>query len=104
MEREADTVAIKTMSKAGIDPRQLAVLLKRIEENRRLKGGDRNANVPTWLSTHPLTADRVDAISRARQPAAPEVIMSDQDWVAIQRGCNGPNFRPTHSSSGNVLP
>lgn len=104
MEREADAVAIKTMSNAGIDPYQLAVLLKRIEEDRRLKGGDRNANVPTWLSTHPLTADRVDAISRAHQTAAPRVIMSDQDWVVIQRGCNGPNFRPTRSSSGNVLP
>lgn len=104
MEREADAVAIKTMSKAGVEPRQLAMLLKRIEENKRLNSGGRNADVPTWLSTHPLTADRVDAISRAHQTAARQMIVSDQDWVAILGGCSGSNFQPTLPSSDKVLP
>ncbi|MBC7492706.1 MAG: M48 family metalloprotease [Novosphingobium sp.] len=104
MEREADTVAMKTMSQAGVDPRQLAVLLKHIEEDKRIRRGRRDANVPSWLSTHPLTADRVEAIAHAHQATASHVIMSDQDWTAIQGGCIGSNLQPIRPSSGNVLP
>jgi len=99
MEREADTVAVEMMSKAGIDPRQFAVLLNRLERDMRLKQRRRNTDVPSWLSTHPLTADRVDAIAHAHPPTVSLVAMSDQDWVAMQRGCTGPNPHTIESSS-----
>ena len=104
MEREADAVAMKTMSQAGVDPRQLAVMLKRIEEGKRTRRGRRNANVPSWLLTHPLTADRLEAIAHAHRTKASHVIMSDQDWAAIQGGCIGSNLQPIRQRSGNALP
>ena len=97
MERKADAFAVKMMVEAGSDPRQFAVLLKRIEQDSRQKRGHRNTNFPSWLSTHALTEDRVDLIARVHQSAAPLVAMTDQDWVAIQSGCIGSNSQTIRS-------
>lgn len=98
-EREADVVAVQTIARAGFDPRQFAVLLERIEQDMRVKRGRRNANVPSWLSTHPLTADRIAAIAKASPSAVSRAAMDDQDWAAIQAGCIGSTRQRARSRS-----
>lgn len=61
-EREADRYAIELMRRAGIDPRNFAALLKRMEAAAP-KGGA----IPPFLSSHPTTAER-EAL--AREPTA----------------------------------
>lgn len=60
-EREADRYAIEMMRAAGLDPRHLAALLKRIEE----QAPGRGRAVPDFLSSHPATEERE---AMAREP------------------------------------
>jgi Zn-dependent protease with chaperone function len=58
-EREADRYAIDMMRAAGLDPRHLAALLKRIEA----QAPERFGAVPDFLSSHPSTEER-EALAR----------------------------------------
>ncbi len=74
MEREADAWAVRLLRAEGLEPALLASALGRIEANAcaapAAEGGDRKAaggdggcpDLPGWLSTHPLTEDRIRAI------------------------------------------
>jgi Zn-dependent protease with chaperone function len=53
-EREADRYAIDLMRKGGLDPRYLARLLDRLEEDH----GGKRGTIPTFLSSHPATDER----------------------------------------------
>lgn len=64
-ETEADTLAIKSMSRAGYDPRAMAGFLEKMEANSRLQStlagqGDQPEQSDIF-ATHPRTADRVRA-------------------------------------------
>jgi Zn-dependent protease with chaperone function len=65
-EEEADAYGIEALRGLGIDPRALARLLERLSQAH---GGD--GPLPAYLSTHPSTAERVEAIRRAAGSAAP---------------------------------
>ncbi len=56
-EREADAFAAQLLAKAGIDPVHLARILERLDESRPSDGADFS-----YLSTHPPTAERLDAL------------------------------------------
>lgn len=62
-EREADAFAAQLLAKAGIDPVHLARILERLDQSRPSEGADFS-----YLSTHPSTAERIDAL-RAPTPA-----------------------------------
>jgi Zn-dependent protease with chaperone function len=53
-EREADAYAVEMMRRANVDPTHLARILTRMER----RSGARGTRIPTFLSTHPQTAER----------------------------------------------
>jgi predicted Zn-dependent protease len=61
-EKEADRIGIQTLERSGIDPYGMPSFFERLQQSTRLYGN----NVPEFLSTHPVTSDRIaEAMSRA---------------------------------------
>jgi Zn-dependent protease with chaperone function len=66
-EREADAYALQMMRRTNVDPTQLARILTRMERG----SGARGMRIPTFLSTHPQTAER-EALALAAAGETPE--------------------------------
>jgi predicted Zn-dependent protease len=61
-EYEADRVGIQTLANAGLDPQGMPMFFERLQKNSRLYG----SRPPEFLSTHPVTTNRIaEATSRA---------------------------------------
>jgi predicted Zn-dependent protease len=84
-EREADRYAIDLMRKAGYDPRHFTALLGRIEPPKRVR-----AFVPSFLSSHPATEERL-ALVRAgpADPVPAEDLAPESDAVAAKPPAEG---------------
>ncbi len=66
-EKEADRVGIQTLAQAGFDPYGMPRFFERLQKNSRLYG----SRPPEFLSTHPVTTNRIaEATSRAEHHAA----------------------------------
>ncbi len=62
-EREADRVGLQTLEAAGYDARAMASFFERLQQSGRLYEN----NAPSYLHTHPLTAERIsDVENRVR--------------------------------------
>jgi len=62
-EREADRFAIDLLQHTGINPQNFAAVLERLEKKH-----GKGSTLPTFLSSHPPTAER-EALARAAGPA-----------------------------------
>ncbi len=63
-EKEADRIGIQTLARSGIDPYGMPSFFERLHQSTRLYGN----NVPEFLSTHPITTNRIaESMSRAEQ-------------------------------------
>lgn len=63
-EAEADRVGIRTLVKAGMDPKAMAYMFERLSRATRFQG----TNIPEFLRTHPVTKDRIaDSYNQAAQ-------------------------------------
>lgn len=72
-EREADRVGFQTMRAAGYDTSGMVSFFKRLQGSSRLYG-----EAPAWLSSHPLTGERIaDIQSRIREAPKPTRIRPD---------------------------
>lgn len=61
-EKEADRIGIQTLAHSGIDPYGMPSFFERLQQSTRLYGN----NIPEFLSTHPVTSDRIaESMSRA---------------------------------------
>jgi Zn-dependent protease with chaperone function len=65
-EREADLFAVELMGRSGIDPRHFAAILGRLEGKSRTGPG-----IPTFLSSHPASAERKALATAPRANPAP---------------------------------
>jgi len=63
-EKEADRIGIQTLARSGIDPYGMPAFFERLYKKTRLYGN----HIPEFLSTHPVTTDRI-AESMARADA-----------------------------------
>jgi Zn-dependent protease with chaperone function len=79
-ERSADAFAIDVMRKLGRSPKPMGELLLRITNAR---GGE----TVTILSSHPLTQERLAAMTQADQPAQGAALLSAEDWAALHGIC-----------------
>ena len=66
-EYESDDLGVRYMAKAGYDPRELAEVMRRIDQ---ASSGQRPSE---WLSTHPNPPNRVDAILRYVDDTYPDL-------------------------------
>jgi predicted Zn-dependent protease len=66
-EREADRVGFQTMRNAGFDTSGMVSFFKRLQSSTRVYG-----EAPAWLSSHPLTGERIADI-QARIREAPKL-------------------------------
>jgi predicted Zn-dependent protease len=72
-EREADRVGFQTMRAAGYDTSGMVAFFKRLQSTTRLYG-----EAPAWLSSHPLTGERIaDIQARIRDNPKPGRIRPD---------------------------
>jgi predicted Zn-dependent protease len=72
-EREADRVGFQTMRAAGYDTSGMVSFFKRLQGTTRLYG-----EAPAWLSSHPLTGERIaDIQARIREAPKPGHIRPD---------------------------
>ena len=63
-EQEADRIGISTLQKSGFDTRAMPAFFERMQRATRLLEG----NTPTYLRTHPITAERIaDVDNRIQQ-------------------------------------
>lgn len=61
-EKEADRIGIQTLARSGIDPYGMPSFFERLHQSTRLYGN----NVPEFLSTHPVTTNRIaESLQRA---------------------------------------
>jgi Zn-dependent protease with chaperone function len=79
-ERSADAFAIDVMRKLGRSPKAMGELLLRIT-------GPQANETLTILSSHPLTEERIAAMSQADQPVSSPELMSSAEWAALQGIC-----------------
>jgi predicted Zn-dependent protease len=63
-ESEADELGLRTMARAGFDPRAAAVLWTKMEQQR-------GAKLPAFLSTHPSPAHRAQTLAAEAQQLMP---------------------------------
>ncbi len=64
-EKEADRIGIQTLARADIDPYGMPAFFERLYQTTRLYG---SASIPEFLSTHPVTTDRIaESSERAQQ-------------------------------------
>ena len=79
-EKEADRVGIHALADAGFDPHGMAGFFEKLQKNAKLYG----TRPPEFLSTHPVTTDRIaEATARAESyPAAKQ--HDDSDFLLMR--------------------
>jgi predicted Zn-dependent protease len=86
-ERQADEIGQELATRAGYDPGAMASFLTTLERESKLHGGER---LPSFLDSHPVTAERVrDTAARARALApvpAPALAATRGDFLAKLEG------------------
>jgi len=84
-EREADSDAVASLSRAKIDPRALADFFALLQ--RRDKG---LPSALRWLGTHPDLGERIAAVQRAAAALPPHTpVALELDWKALQARAGG---------------
>jgi len=78
-EATADAFASRTMLALGRSPKPLGLLLKRIEGNER--------KLPAFLSTHPVTDQRLKAFEQEVPVHTGEPILKEEEWRALKEIC-----------------
>lgn len=67
-EREADALGVRYAVKDGYDPRAAIEVHRMLGRQREARGG---SGVPSWLSTHPSPADRIERLRAQIDTIAP---------------------------------
>lgn len=79
-ERAADAFSIETMRKLGRSPKAMGELLIRIT-------GPEAGQSLSFLSSHPLTEERLATMTQADQSVSKPELLSAEEWAALQRIC-----------------
>ena len=79
-EKEADRVGIRALADAGFDPHGMAAFFEKLQKNAKLYG----TRPPEFLSTHPVTTDRI-AEATARAESYPAVEQHDDSDFLLMR-------------------
>jgi predicted Zn-dependent protease len=78
-ETAADDFSAKAMLASGRLPGAMGLLLKRIEGNER--------RLPAFLSTHPVTDQRLQALEKQVPSQEGEPLLDDEEWRSLKEIC-----------------
>ncbi len=86
-EKEADSIGLKILASAGFDPKSMGTFMQKLLKMQRFS----NSNLPSYLSTHPLSADRVASAEQraSRMPGGKKNSTSFNVIKQILRQHNG---------------
>ncbi len=81
MEREADYYGFKLLIKAKINPRGMIQFFEKIKKIEKKRG----ITLPSWISTHPLTENRIQNIQKWLKEAGPiQTQPFKLDWEEVK--------------------
>ncbi|PVE26211.1 metalloendopeptidase [Microvirga sp. KLBC 81] len=89
-EAAADDFAGKTMISLGRPAHPMALLLKRIEadeDDDEDEGGGNERGIPAFLSTHPITDQRLKALEKQVPSQTGEPLLTQGEWRALKEIC-----------------
>ncbi|SCY90694.1 M48 family metallopeptidase [Microvirga guangxiensis] len=89
-EAAADDFAGRTMVALARPAYPMALLLKRIEKDEDDEGGEGERNkraIPAFLSTHPITDQRLKALEKQVPSQPGEPLLSQGQWRALKEIC-----------------
>jgi len=89
-ESAADEIAGKTMVSLGRPAHPMALLLKRIEADKDddgKKGEGNERGIPAFLSTHPVTDQRLKALEKQVPSQPGEPLLTEEQWRALKEIC-----------------
>jgi predicted Zn-dependent protease len=83
-ESEADREGLRLLQNAGVDPHGMVEFMRLLERR-----GGLGASIPTYLSSHPATAERVASLdSLARAGSVPTSVVFDRKaWQRVRGRC-----------------
>lgn len=82
-EAEADRDAVSLLNRAGISADAFAGFFDRLGGK-----GQYSSNIPSFLSSHPKSAERARLIRAADRVKMPEPVMSPADWETLRAICD----------------
>jgi predicted Zn-dependent protease len=82
VERRADQFASDAMLALGRSPQPMAFLLRRVE-------GKVGGSIPSVLSTHPLTEERLQSLGSRTVTNPGPPLLTDEEWKALKDICRG---------------
>jgi predicted Zn-dependent protease len=85
-EAEADRIGIRTLARAGYDPKAMADFFEKLQAVVRSNQGGERERTPDYLQTHPVTTTR---ISEARQRAE-QLVSAQKGFVPDSAGVDNP--------------
>lgn len=80
-EREADRVGLNSLANAGFDPKGMENFFARLQQNNRYY----ESASPAYLSTHPLTVERISDMENRTQQLGNRAHTDSMDFLLIQQ-------------------
>lgn len=85
-ENEADAIALELMKNADINPQGMADFFIRVSEEEEMDEGVKE--VLSYLSTHPLSEERVQKIMGTPQTKNFRPVLNEEEWQALKNICD----------------
>src|SRR5262245_21343627 len=82
-ERSADEFSVELMHKLGRSPKAMGELLVRVSGEEGKKGG-----LTSVMSSHPLSAERLDAMKKQDRASTGAEILNAREWAALKAICS----------------
>ena len=84
-EREADEVATQILYTTNIDNRGFIKFFMRLQSQQKSAATE---NMFSYVSTHPPTSERIEAIEKAKNVTMSTQILTTKEWQSLKNICN----------------
>lgn len=94
-EQEADRIGIATLQKSGFDTRAMPTFFERMQRATRLVEG----NTPTYLRTHPITAERIADVDNRIQQMPYHLVPDNLNFQLVRAKLLAKQKTPTEAAA-----
>ena len=88
-EREADEIATQILYNAGIDNRSFMKFFIRLRSEEKVK----DEKILSYISTHPATSERIEAIEKAKNVSISVPILTNDEWKSLKNICGDTSIK-----------